>query len=117
MPVSFLPGITGQLYRQFTITIAVSVIISTIVALTLSPVMCSMLLRRESGRRKPKVFRYINLWLSRGNRYYCGRISAALARPRRMYVAFGLALVAIWAMNRLMPQSFMSPEDQGYFTV
>ena len=61
VPVSFLPGITGQLYRQFTITIAVSVIISTIVALTLSPVMCSMLLRRESGRRKPKVFRYINL--------------------------------------------------------
>ncbi len=117
VPVSFLPGITGQLYRQFTITIAVSVIISTIVALTLSPVMCAMLLRPDNGRRKPKMFRMINLWLNRGNRFYCGRIAAALARPKRMYVAFALALIAIWAMNRLMPQSFMSPEDQGYFTV
>lgn len=117
VPVSFLPGITGQLYRQFTITIAVSVIISTIVALTLSPVMCSMLLKPERGHRKAKIFRLINLWLSKGNRYYGGRISAALAKPKRMYLAFGLALIAIWGMNRLMPQSFMSPEDQGYFTV
>lgn len=117
VPVSFLPGITGQLYRQFTITIAVSVIISTIVALTLSPVMCSMLLRPEYGRRKPKMFRYINLWLNKGNNYYASRISSCLKHPRRMFAAFGFALIAIWAMNRLMPQSFMSPEDQGYFTV
>lgn len=117
VPVSFLPGITGQLYRQFTITIAVSVIISTIVAITLSPVMCTMLLKPEDGKRKPKVFRYINLWLNRGNRFYCGRISAIIRRPKRMYLAFGLALIAIWGMNRLMPQSFMSPEDQGYFTI
>lgn len=60
VPVSFLPGITGQLYRQFTITIAVSVIISTIVALTLSPVMCAALLRPRRGRRKARVFRLIN---------------------------------------------------------
>ena len=52
VPVSFLSGITGQLYRQFTITIAVSVIISTVVALTLSPVMCSLFLRPESGEKK-----------------------------------------------------------------
>ena len=50
VPVSFLSGITGQLYRQFTITIAVSVVISTIVALTLSPVMCSLFLKPGSGR-------------------------------------------------------------------
>lgn len=117
MPVSFLPGITGQLYRQFTITIAVSVIISTIVALTLSPVMCAMLLKPENSKHKPKIFRLINMWLNRGNRFYGGLIATALAKPKRMYVAFGIALIAIWAMNRMMPQSFMSPEDQGYFTV
>lgn len=55
VPVSFLSGITGQLYRQFTITIAVSVIISTVVALTLSPVMCSLFLRPESGEKKNKI--------------------------------------------------------------
>ncbi len=117
VPVSFLPGITGQLYRQFTITIAVSVIISTIVALTLSPVMCSMLLQPEGLKKKAKFFRLINLWLGRGNKYYGHRIRKALDKPRRMYVAFGLALIFIWFMNRVMPQSFMSPEDQGYFTV
>ncbi len=116
VPVSFLPGITGQLYRQFTITIAVSVIISTVVALTLSPVMCAMLLR-HSTKRKPKFFRLINYWLNRGNRFYCKMIGRSLAHPRRMFAAFGLALVAIYAGNKLLPTSFMSPEDQGYFTV
>lgn len=55
VPVSFLAGITGQLYRQFTITIAVSVLISTVVALTLSPAMCALLLRPNSGKRKQTV--------------------------------------------------------------
>ncbi|MDE6134397.1 MAG: efflux RND transporter permease subunit, partial [Muribaculaceae bacterium] len=77
VPVSFLPGITGQLYRQFTITIAVSVIISTIVALTLSPVMCSRLLEPASLRRKPRLFRLINYWLRRGNNFYCRMILRA----------------------------------------
>ena len=52
VPVSFLVGITGQLYRQFTITIAVSVLISTLVALTLSPAMCALLLKPDSGKKK-----------------------------------------------------------------
>lgn len=51
VPVSFLSGITGQLYRQFTITIVVSVLISTVVALTLSPVMCSLLLKPSTGKK------------------------------------------------------------------
>lgn len=117
VPVSFLPGITGQLYRQFTVTIAVSVVISTIVALTLTPVMCSKILKPDAHGRKAKVFRLINLWLGRGNRFYCRTIARVLNHPKRMYVAFALALVFIYMMNTLMPQSFMSQEDQGYFTV
>lgn len=117
VPVSFLPGITGQLFRQFTVTIAVSVIISTVVALTLSPVMCSKLLRPSDRRHKPRFFRLINYTLLRGNRFYSRAIRAALARPRRMWVAFGMALVIIYVANMLVPTSFMSPEDQGYFTV
>ena len=117
VPVSFLSGITGQLYRQFTITIAVSVIISTIVALTLSPVMCSLFLRPESAGKKNRVFRYINLFLSRGNLFYGRTIVRALSRSRRVFAAFGIVLVGIWVMNRLVPQSFMPQEDQGYFTV
>ncbi|MDE5643210.1 MAG: multidrug efflux RND transporter permease subunit [Muribaculaceae bacterium] len=117
VPVSFLPGITGQLYRQFTVTIAVSVVISTVVALTLSPVMCAALLRPHSGRKKAKLFRLINWWLGKGNRFYGHSIRRTVKHPRRMYAAFGLALVFIYMMNAFMPRSFMSQEDQGYFTV
>ena len=116
VPVSFLGGITGQLYRQFTITIAVSVIISTVVALTLSPVMCSLFLRPRNGR-KNRFFRRIDLALANGNRFYGRIIVRALGQSRRMFTLFGLVLVGIWLMNRLLPQSFMPQEDQGYFTV
>ena len=117
IPVSFLPGITGQLYRQFTITIAVSVIISTIVALTLSPVMCSKILRPETHKRKNKIFRYINHYLSRGNKVLGLGIKKSFAMPKRMIAFFGISLVAIYILNNIVPSSFMTPEDQGYFTV
>ena len=117
VPVSFLAGITGQLYRQFTVTIAVSVIISTVVALTLSPVMCAYFLRGGGGRRKPKLFRRINYWLRWGNTVYQRAIRASLCHSRRMLAAFGVVLAGIWLMNRVTPQSFMPKEDQGYFTV
>ena len=117
VPVSFLTGITGQLYRQFTITIAVSVLISTLVALTLSPAMCALLLKPYSGKKKNKLFRYINLWLARGNRLYEKLIRKGLKHARRVVAAFGISLIAIWLLNEIVPQSFMPQEDQGYFTV
>jgi len=117
VPVSFLAGITGQLYRQFTITIAVSVLISTLVALTLSPATCALLLKPDSGKKKNKLFRYINLWLARGNRLYEKLIRKGLKHARRVVAAFGISLIAIWVLNEIVPQSFMPQEDQGYFTV
>ena len=117
VPVSFLSGITGQLYRQFTITIAVSVVISTVVARTLSPVMCALFLRPEGEGKKNRFFRRINLSLATGNKFYGRMIQGALKHSRRMFAAFGIVLIGIWLMNRLVPQSFMPQEDQGYFTV
>lgn len=117
VPVSFLSGITGLLYRQFTITIAVSVIISTIVALTLTPVMCSLILRPEKGGEKNFIFKSINSWLSKGNDFYCSKISSALANSKRIFAAFGVILAAIYLLNTLTPKCFMPKEDQGYFTV
>lgn len=71
VPVSFLGGITGQLYRQFTVTIVVSVLLSTVVALTLSPVMCSLIMKAKDSNKKPNVvFRRINHWLAVGNHKY-----------------------------------------------
>lgn len=118
VPVSFLSGITGMLYRQFTITIAVSVIISTVVALTLSPVMCSLILKPEDPN-KPKnvVFRYINKWLQIGNDKYTGIISKFLGHPRRVMTFFGCTIVLIFLFYKVIPTSFLPTEDQGYFKV
>ncbi|MCH5225255.1 MAG: multidrug efflux RND transporter permease subunit [Muribaculaceae bacterium] len=116
VPVSFLSGITGLLYRQFTVTIVVSVVISTIVALTLSPVMCAIMLRPQT-KKKHRIFRRINIALAKGNRVYAGLIVKALTRSRRVVAAFGMILIALWLLNSFLPQSFIPQEDQGYFTV
>lgn len=118
VPVSFLGGITGQLYRQFTVTIVVSVLLSTVVALTLSPVMCSLILRPEDPD-KPKniVFRHINSWLNIGNRKYASIIGRTVKHPRRILAAFGMMLIAILLIHRITPTSFLPIEDQGYFKI
>lgn len=118
VPVSFLPGITGQLYRQFTITIVVSVLLSTVVALTLSPIMCSLILKKEDpNKRKNVVFRRINEWLGLGTNKYVILIKRILGNPRRVLSTFGVVLIAILLLHRIIPTSFLPTEDQGYFRV
>lgn len=118
VPVSFLSGITGQLYRQFTVTIVVSVLLSTVVALTLSPVMCSLILRPvDPNKPKNRVFRFINKWLAIGNNKYIVYIKRVIKNPRRVMVGFGMVLIFIYMFHRLVPTSFLPIEDQGYFTV
>jgi len=116
VPVSFLGGITGMLYRQFSVTIVVSVLLSTVVALTLSPAMCAIFLRPSVGR-KHFIFRKINLWISKGNRKYTGILQYTMSKSRRILAAFGMILVLIFILNRMLPTSFIPEEDQGFFTV
>ena len=118
VPVSFLGGITGQLYRQFTVTIVVSVLLSTVVALTLSPVMCSLILKPEDPNKKKNiVFRRINEWLAIGNHKYVGLIKHIVKHPRRVLSTFGMVLIAILLIHRIIPTSFLPIEDQGYFKI
>ena len=116
MPVSLLGGITGLLYRQFAITIVVSVLISALVALTLSPALCALLLRPSHGR-KNYVFRTINFWLAFGSKKYIGMVDKSVKHSRRMWAAFGMVLVLIFVLNRFVPTSFIPEDDQGYFEV
>ena len=118
VPVSFLGGITGQLYRQFTVTIVVAVLLSTVVALTLSPVMCSLILKPEDPNKKKNiVFRRINEWLAIGNHKYVGLIKHIVKHPRRVLSTFGMVLIAILLIHRIIPTSFLPIEDQGYFKI
>lgn len=118
VPVCFLGGITGQLYRQFAVTIVVSVLLSAVVALTLSPVMCSLILKPSApNERKNIVFRKINEWIEKGNLKYVGIVQWCLSHRRRVMWWFGMSLVVIFVINRFMPSSFLPSEDQGYFKI
>lgn len=117
VPVSFLDGITGSLYRQFSITIVVSVLISAVVALTLSPAMCAIFLRPPTHKKKNIVFRKINFWLDKGNSKYGKILLKAINNPRRILAGFGMVLVLIFVLNKFVPSSFIPQEDQGFFTV
>lgn len=117
VPVSFLSGITGILYRQFTVTIVVSVLISTIVALTLSPVMCSLILKPKGSGKTNFVFRNINNLLLNGEKRYSNIILKFVKNPRRVLLWFGMVLIFIFALHNIIPSSFLPVEDQGYFKV
>jgi hydrophobe/amphiphile efflux-1 (HAE1) family protein len=117
VPVSFMGGIVGQLYRQFAITISVSVILSVIVALTLTPALCSMLLRPRKQIRGPVgVFlRGFNIVFNKITDGYLGGVGLFLRR-----VAIGLACLAgLWfgagGLLMKLPSGFVPNEDQGYF--
>ena len=116
VPVSFLGGITGMLYLQFAVTIVVSVLISLVVALTLSPAMCAILLRPARGD-KNRFFRKINEWLAKGNHKYTGLVEKAARNSRRVLAGFGMVLVLSFILNRVIPGSLIPGEDQGYFKV
>ena len=105
VPVSFLSGITGQLYRQFSVTIVISVLLSTVVALTLSPVMCSLILKPvDKNKPKNRVFRAINRWLDFGNNKYLAGISSIIKNPKRVGIGFCMVLIMIFILYRLMPE-------------
>lgn len=118
VPVSFLGGIVGQLYRQFTVTIVVSVLLSSVVALTLSPVMCSLILRpTRKDDKKNIVFRKINEWLIKGNDKFVNVIGITIKNKKRVLIGFATMIAVILVINHLMPSSFLPVEDQGYFKV
>jgi len=116
VPVSFLEGIVGSLYRQFSITIVASVLISAVVALTLSPAMCALILK-PGHKKKNIVFRKINIWLNKGNKFYAKILLKAMNNSRRIVVGFGMVLVFIFVLIKVLPSSFIPQEDQGFFTV
>lgn len=112
IPVAFLGGIAGQLYRQFAITIAISVIISGVVALTLSPAIAALLLRKEIT---PSRFA---MWFNRNfDRFTKGYLSIAewlIHRTLFTLACFGVLLLGLWMLAHYTPTSFVPNEDQGY---
>ncbi len=116
VPVAFMPGVSGQLYRQFALTIACSVGISAINALTLSPALCAIFLR--SGDTSAGRFsRLFNRAFDGAGRAYGQTVRGLIQGWMVVLMAFVALLALTYYMFRLVPTGFIPDEDQGYFVV
>lgn len=118
VPVAFMTGPVGVFYKQFAITMASSIVLSGIVALTLTPVLCAMILKNNHGKpkRKTPVKMFID-WFNRGFEKLTGRYTNLLERiVNRRVVTFGLLLLfafGIFIVDKSLPAGFIPNEDQG----
>jgi len=114
IPVAFLGGITGELYKQFAITIALSVAISGFVALTLSPALCALVLKPQHGSPRGfwKMFNRSFDWVQT---HYVGTVGVVVKRSVIALAIFGALILVILGLFRTIPGAFLPEEDQGYF--
>jgi HAE1 family hydrophobic/amphiphilic exporter-1 len=116
MPTVFIPGITGQLYKQFAVTVGVSVIISTFNSLSLSPALAALLLRPKVRGTGPvqKFYDGFNRVFGRANEGYVGFCSVLIRKSVISMVFLGLLAVVAGSLGKGIPMGFLPDEDQGY---
>jgi len=114
VPIAFLGGLAGELYRQFAVTIAMAVVLSGIVALTLTPSLCALLLRH--GHAEPgRFFRWFNDWFRRVTGRYAAGVAWMIRRSVLGLVLFGAMVLIAAGLWRFTPGSLVPDEDQGYY--
>jgi hydrophobic/amphiphilic exporter-1 (mainly G- bacteria), HAE1 family len=118
VPVAFMTGPVGVLYRQFAITMASAIVLSGVVALTLTPVLCAMILKNTHGqaRKKSPIDRFID-WFNKNFEWLLGKYTKFLTIiVNRKVLTFGVLIVfglGIIGMNTILPGGFIPGEDQG----
>jgi HAE1 family hydrophobic/amphiphilic exporter-1 len=119
VPTVFIPGITGRLYQQFAITIAISVMLSAFNALTLSPALSALLLRPKKETRGPlgKFFGSFNRYFERSTDSFVHLSGDLIRKAAVVMVLLVVAGVAAWLFDAHLPTSFLPDEDQGYLYV
>ena len=116
IPVAFLPGVTGSLYNQFALTVAISVAISAFNSLTLSPALSAAFLRHRGEVRFPP-FRWFNAGFNRLSHLYARGVRVLIRLRWAMLGLFLAALAATYLISLRIPSTFLPVEDQGYFFV
>jgi multidrug efflux pump len=116
LPVAFLGGLVGEMYRQFAVTIAVSVVISGFVALTLTPALCALLLRQHDVVHSGVLQRF-NDWFARMTGRYEQGVTFVMKRSRIAIAVFAVMILAIVGLFRTVPSALAPVEDQGYVFV
>ncbi|RHW75879.1 efflux RND transporter permease subunit [Colwellia sp. RSH04] len=117
VPVSFLAGITGIMYREFAIAITVAVLISTIVALTLSPALCVLFLKENQQSGSNRFFDAFNRWIDNLAKKYTAIVKLTCFNAKRSYMAIAVAFIGFWLIFSNLPTGFIPQEDQGRFFV
>ena len=113
VPVAFMPGTTGVLYKQFAITIAISVAISSFVALTLTPALSAILIKPAKGEPRG-FFKWFNNSMDSMTNYYANGVRLTMKRVMLAMIALGAMVFGIGFLFNTIPGSFVPPEDQGY---
>ena len=116
VPAAFLPGTTGQLYKQFAVTIVISVSVSGFIALTLTPAMCALLLKHNPPPTRG-FFAWFNRQVDSVTRGFGHAVEFVIRRMVVAFVLLGVFLWGIWHLFHLLPTSFVPQEDQGYAMV
>jgi multidrug efflux pump len=116
LPVAFLGGVTGTLYKQFAMTISFAMVISGIMALTLSPALAAIIIKAHHGEKKG-FFRWFENGFERLRLGYVSGVGRVIKVWPISLLVFGAAIGAILLMFRILPSSFVPDEDQGYFFV
>ena len=119
VPTVFIPGITGRLYQQFALTIAISVMLSAFNALTLSPALSALLLRPKKETRGPlgKFFRVFNGYWERSTNSFVRLSGDVIRKGALVLVLLAVAGGAAWLIGAHLPTSFLPDEDQGYLYI
>ena len=114
LPIAFLGGMTGVMYKQFSVTIAVSVIISALVALTLTPSLCALIIKKEHKKKEPMAFfRWFNVFFEKVTEWYINGVEFCLKWRKTTLLAFVGLLFAIFAMFKIIPTALVPSEDMG----
>ncbi|MCL5255471.1 MAG: multidrug efflux RND transporter permease subunit [Gammaproteobacteria bacterium] len=116
IPVAFLGGLAGVMYQQFALTIAVSVILSGFVALTLSPALCAQILK-EKPSAPPVILQKFNVLFDRMTQRYTDGVRFMLKRTAMASAIFVAVLLSAWGAFSLLPSGLVPDEDQGYVLV
>ncbi|WP_212005118.1 efflux RND transporter permease subunit [Chitinophaga sp. HK235] len=117
VPVGFIPGIVGRLYQQFAITIAISVIISAFIALSLTPALCTLLLKPSAIKREAtglnKIFFRFNTWFDQLTAHYSAGVKRSIQLSRLVVIILVCICIGAYLLFKVKPSGFIPSEDDG----